>query len=287
MTVELSFAEYRLVLDPAHGGAIDRFDWNGEPLMRAVCGPTILDKASFPLVPFSNRVAHGCLAWQGREIRLAPNLPGTDHPHTLHGFGWLAPWQVAAASPTSARLTLSYPGGEWPWPFQAEQQFTLDSHGLTMALSVQNLGDSAMPAGLGFHPYFPRTAQTRYLGLHHGEWHNTPDCLPLSLDEHPVARDWWQGQPVDAHAVDTVYTEREGDLAIWWPERKLRLTLEPSANLPFTVVYSPPGEPFFCVEPVSHMTDAFNRADQGAQFATLAPGEVLRVSVRLSASTIA
>ena len=27
------------------------------------------------------------------------------------------------------------------------------------------------------------------------------------------------------------------------------------------IVYTPPGEDFFCVEPVSHMTDAINRMD--------------------------
>jgi aldose 1-epimerase len=57
------------------------------------------------------------------------------------------------------------------------------------------------------------------------------------------------------------------------------------APLDFLVVYTPPGRPFFCVEPVSHVTDAFNlaaagRTDTGSR--ALAPGETLRAAVTLS-----
>ena len=61
------------------------------------------------------------------------------------------------------------------------------------------------------------------------------------------------------------------------------MTAEPP--LDFLVVYTPPGRPFFCVEPVSHVTDAFNlaaaeRGDTGAR--ALERGETLRAVVRLS-----
>ena len=57
------------------------------------------------------------------------------------------------------------------------------------------------------------------------------------------------------------------------------------APLDFLVVYTPKGRSFFCAEPVSHMTDAFNlaaggRTDTGAR--TLAPGETLRAVVTLA-----
>ena len=55
--------------------------------------------------------------------------------------------------------------------------------------------------------------------------------------------------------------------------------------LDFLVVFTPRGRSFFCVEPVSHMTDAFNVSaagggDTGAR--TLEPGETLRAAVTLS-----
>jgi aldose 1-epimerase len=276
---------YRLELAPDRGGSVLRLDWRGEPLMRPNCGSTIFDVASFPLVPFSNRIARGRFNTGARKGRIAPNFPGSDHPHPLHGFGWLNTWDVVEQSADGAVLEHGYPGGEWPWPYRARQSFQLGAEGFTTALSVTNLGDAPMPAGLGFHPYFPRDAQTLYRGRHRGEWYNTPDCLPSSLDEHEEAIDWWQGRPVDARAVDTAYTGREGALEIDWPSRGLGVTIVPSDGLNTTVVFSPTGADFFCVEPVSHATDAINRAPETLTW--LEPGETAEVGMTISARLLA
>ena len=46
------------------------------------------------------------------------------------------------------------------------------------------------------------------------------------------------------------------------------------------MVYTPPGRGYFCVEPVTHMTDAINRMDvAGHGLRVLAPGETLQVLV--------
>ena len=57
--IELKAGEYFLALEPERGGSIARFGWRGQDLMRPTCGPSVLDVACFPLVPFSNRIAHG------------------------------------------------------------------------------------------------------------------------------------------------------------------------------------------------------------------------------------
>ncbi|MET0365504.1 MAG: aldose 1-epimerase [Sphingobium sp.] len=279
----LSAGEYRLDLAPERGGAVLRFDWRGTPLFRPVCGPSILDTACFPLVPFSNRIAHGRFQAGDRAVSLAPNFPDSDHPHCLHGFGWLSAWEVMEADGRSAVLRHRYPDGEWPWPYVAEQQLRLDAEGLTMALSVTNEGDAPMPAGLGFHPYFPRDPDTLYRGLHRGEWQNSADGLPERLDLRSEAQDWWDGAPVGSRAVDTLYTDREGALLLAWPSRDLALEMIPSPSLRHSVVDSPAGRDFFCVEPVTHMTNALNRADAEGGMDWLAPGETLSASVRMAA----
>ena len=280
--IELAAGDYRLVLEPARGGSIARFDWRGEPLLRPTGGPSIFDTACFPLVPFSNRIAHGRFRCGGREVVLAPNFPGSDNLHPLHGFGWLAAWAVVTHSAESAVLRHLHAAGEWPWNYAAEQSFTLDEGGLSHELSLTNLGDTPMPAGLGFHPYFPRNGETLYCGMHHGQWRTSADGLPLVLDSRGAAIDWWGGQPVGSRLVDTLYTGREGPLAVLWPERGIALEIAPSDNLGCTVVYTPPGADYFCVEPVSHMTDAINRPDGGDAMPMLGPGDTLSAAVRYS-----
>ena len=243
----------------------------------------VADAACFPLIPFSNRIAEGRFRWNGRDHTIAPNFPGSDHPHPLHGFGWLAAWEVLEASSSHALLDHCYPGGEWVWPYRAIQEVRLSPGGLELSLSLTNLGAEQMPAGIGFHPFFPRTRQTRYRGLHRGEWHNDQDCIPVKLDLGDALRDWWDGAPVGSRNVDTVFAGREGVLEIDWPERGLGLTLECSDSLPFTVVYTPENADWFCVEPVSHMTDAVNRDLAGSGLVSLAPQETLYGSVGIRA----
>jgi aldose 1-epimerase len=281
----LAAGDYRLVLEPARGGSIAEFRWRGEQLMRPTCGPCALDTACFPLVPFSNRIAYGRFAANGAAVCIAPNMPGTDHPHPLHGFGWLTAWDVLMQDASAAVLEHRYgDGGEWPWPYRARQRFTVGEDGLTMELSVQNRSASPMPAGLGFHPYFPRRADTVYCGRHRGEWRNSVDGLPQSLDQRAIARDWWDGAPVGSRQVDTVYCGRDGALSITWPDRALVLTLQPSENLAFTTVYTPADKDYFCIEPVSHGTDAINRGAAEHGLVWLAQEESLTATLSLSAA---
>ena len=48
-----------------------------------------------------------------------------------------------------------------------------------------------------------------------------------------------------------------------WPELGARLVMPAEAPLDYLVVFTPARRPFFCVEPVSHVTDAFNLAEAG------------------------
>ena len=280
----LTAGDYRLVVNPACGGAIARFDWRGQPLLRQQVGPSVLDAAAFPLVPFCNRIAHGRFTTPAGAVKLPPNMPGSDHPHPLHGFGWLASWTVTSHDWSRATIAHHHEAGDWPWTYRAEQHFALTQDGATFTLSVINLSDEPMPCGLGFHPYFPQDSSASYHGLHRCEWTTADDGLPVSLNCAAQPIDWWGNQPVAARAVDTCYADRHGPLTLTWPSRALQLTLEPSANLPCTTVFSPPGEHFFCVEPVSHPTDAINRRPEAIRW--LASGETMQVELAFRASRL-
>lgn len=276
----LAVGDFVLEIEPEAGGSIARFDWRGEPIFRRRCGEGPLNSASFPLVPFSNRIAFGRFEVDGETFSLAPNFPGQDHPHTLHGFGWLGAWKVASADDASISLKYLHEADEWPWPFEAEQRLSLTPAGLRHDLSVRNLGVTPMPAGLGFHPYFPATPRARYVGFHNGEWQTSADGLPVRLQREREARDWWDGQPIAARDVDTAYVERSGPLEIFWPERGMALRIDPSPALRFTIVYAPAGVNFFCVEPVSHETDALNRKGRRTGLRWLEAGDTFAVYAR-------
>ena len=101
MTV-LEKGSARLILAPETGGAIAGFTVNGRDVLRPAPAGVLdpLLTGNFPLVPFCNRVPNGRFVFEGREVALAPNLPG--HPHALHGQGWRAVWSVVRADAAEA-----------------------------------------------------------------------------------------------------------------------------------------------------------------------------------------
>lgn len=280
--IEIAAGDYRLLAAPARGGSILALEWRGQDVLRRAEGPGILDVACFPLVPYSNRIAGGRLRWRGREVRLAPNFPAADPVNPLHGFGWLCEWDVVDATADSLRLAHRHEGEGWPWPCRAELAYRQGADGLVARLALTNLADEPMPAGQGFHPYFPRDASTRFFGLHRGEW-TSEGGLPVSLEWREDAIDWWHGSPVGARPVDTVYAGRRGDLRLDWPERAMSVRIACSPELTHTSVFVPQGAGWFCVEPVSHATDALNRADGAGAMAGLLPGDTLTAEMRLAA----
>ena len=102
MELRLVSGRLELVLAPGTGGSIARLDWvDGErrtPVLRRgdPASGDVLSMASFPLVPYVNRIRGGRFSFRGREVVLQPNMAGDPSP--LHGQGWLAPWQVAESS---------------------------------------------------------------------------------------------------------------------------------------------------------------------------------------------
>lgn len=284
--ITIESGPWRLALDPAAGGSVTSLDWHGHPLLRRQLVAGVLNSGCFPLVPFSNRLRHSQFVWRGQKVQLPGNHPENPAEPAMHGLGWRLPWHVVLHGADRIGLAVDVASGDWPWAFRAEQDFRLYGTAAWFDLAITNLADMPMPAGLGFHPFFPCDAATRLQALHRGEWQVDADCLPTSLDRRDHARDWWAGQPVASRSVDTVYTDRSGPITIHWPGNRLGLNINPDDDLPFTTIYVPPGAPFFCAEPVSHSTDAFNRAEPGNGLRVLAPGERWRVSMQLTPFTM-
>lgn len=281
--IELSSGAYAMAIDPASGGSVAALTWNGEPVLRAQVSPGVLESGCFPLVPFCNRIADNRFAFGGHAVTLAPNHPGNPNDLVLHGFGWTSPWRVEEAGPARARISLDHPADQWPWPFRAEQAFALAGDGASLELAVTNLSDEPMPAGLGFHPYFPADERTYYTGLHKGEWQPDERILPGELVEHDRPIDWWHGAPIGSRRLDTVYTGREGPLTIAWRGRNMGAEIGFTPDLRFTHVYVPPEGGYCCIEPVSQIGDAFNHPREDRGFRTLAPGETWAVAMTLRA----
>lgn len=232
--------------------------------------------ASFPLVPYANRIAEGRFDFDGANYRLPLNFG--DHPHSLHGFGWQAKWTAKATGATTAQLVHDHGGDAgWPWPYRAEQQVALTALQLSISLSLFNAGDRPMPAGLGFHPYFMADAATTLRFGARSLWLSTPDMLPDREAPAGALGDWSRPAIVRGdRLIDNVYGGWDGAATI---ERGdgLRLTLT-ATGADWLHVYRPPGSADFCLEPVSHMPDAIHRGTMPI----LPPGDTASLSMTIA-----
>jgi aldose 1-epimerase len=247
--------------------------------------------ASFPLLPFCNRIRNGRASFEGREIRFPPNNPAQLSPHPLHGIGWQRPWKVITAQQSHASLTLDVPATDaWPWHFSAQQQFTLDEQQLAVTMTLTNLDHAAMPAGIGHHPYFPHTAGTKLASAVGAMWKSDAEMMPTALETTPEMERLREGVVLSELDLDNNFTGWERSAVIEWPGDaqgpRRSVTLRAQAPLDYFVLYCPAGADHFCAEPVSQCTDWLNLRPEYGQAAVggtrLAAGESLQASFTLA-----
>jgi aldose 1-epimerase len=150
-------------------------------------------------------------------------------------------------------------------------------------MTVRNQDTRPMPAGLGLHPYFPRTPDVRLTAQATGVWRNTPDMQPVEHTSVPPEWDFSKGKLISEMTVDNCFTGFAGKALIEWPARHRGLSIEASPEFGNLVVFVPPKQDFFCVEPVTNVNDGFNKLARGEPdtgVRVVQPGETLAGTVR-------
>ncbi|MGN6424823.1 MAG: aldose 1-epimerase [Asticcacaulis sp.] len=261
--LRLSCGDSVLDLNPDLGGSIARFTHKGADVMRPTPDDAtdVLQSSCFPLVPFCNRIRDGKFVVEGHKVQLSPNLG--DSPHTLHGQGWRNAWRVVEASASRAVLSYRHGADEWPWDYEATQVFELRDKGLRVYLNVTNLSRGHMPAGLGFHPYFNLTDQTRLKAHVDGVWISDDEVLPRNWHAGVLFKDWTHGDALKFDKlIDNCYTGFHGRAEVF-EGQNLTHVLRASPDCHWLHIYVPLGEDYFCAEPVNHMPDPFNQPNSG------------------------
>ncbi len=280
--------DWHLMIDAARGGQIVDCTWRGHSVFtRAPAGlwPEQALAGCFALVPYSNRIRNGALRFAGRTIRL--DTPGFAAPHALHGLGWRRAWTCCAPGPGEMTLVHTEAGTGWPWPYEACQRFSVVAGRLAMTLSVRNTGTEVMPAGIGFHPFFPRRPGIRISLTAEGVW--TTDPADPGLPEAWCALDPGANvfdKPLDALDLDNCFTGWNGLARLDYPDTDFSIELIAEPVFGNVVIYCPAGKNILCVEPVSHVNDAASLPglDPRQRLARLEPGETLSGTVILRAS---
>jgi len=278
--ITLANAYLRLDVAPQLGGGITRFDWRSEGVLEPIfrrCAQvgTHTDPnelACYPLVPYSNRIGAGRFQFGGRDFEVPCNRSGEPLP--LHGDGWLEPWQVEESTRERVRLVLDRSRGV-PYAYRAALTYALEGATLAITLEVANAARDAMPFGLGLHPFIARDADTELSAPANGLWLSGDDGLPVRHVSAPPAWQFGVSYPLPQALVNHAFSGWSGNASVEWAKRRLMLSI--GANTDYYVLYTPPGQDFFCFEPVDHPVNAVNLPGGGEAngMTVLARGERL------------
>jgi aldose 1-epimerase len=271
--IELRAGRLRCELLPELGGCVAGFWCDALPVLRSTPAAQLSSarqSGSYALVPFSNRIGHASLVWQGTQHPLVRN--DGDEPHAIHGVGWQRPWSVLDQDASSAMLAYEHrPDASWPFAFDCSHTLRLRAGALEMTLALTNQSAQAAPAGLGWHPSFVKRAGARIAFAASGRWE-------MGADRLPTVRSAARGLDGDCAELDVDHCFDGWDGVVRLDDGALRVTLR--SGLTRLVVFSQPARDEITVEPVSHVSNAVHLYAQGASAADLGlrilqPGESL------------
>lgn len=247
--LELVCGDMRLALRPDLGGCIAGL-WCGDmPVLRST--PTarlhsVRTSASYPLVPFSNRIANAQMHWAGAVYPLMPNF--APEAHAIHGVAWVRAWEVVTASDSAATLRYTHrPDATWPFAFTCLQICQLDDQGVTLRLHVTNEAAHPAPVGLGWHPFFVKRPESHVQFEAAGRWDMGDDNLP-TVRQASTGLDG----ACQALGIDHCFDGWAGTLHL----RDGQLHTQVQSSLNHLVVFTHPSKDFIAIEPVSHVNNA-------------------------------
>jgi aldose 1-epimerase len=226
------------------------------------------------LHPWANRLAGFDLAAGGRTVRLPAGPPLVrceEHGLPIHGLlGGSRHWRVRSASRDATRARLSavldfaaHPEllAAFPFPHVLALDAALDAGGLTVATTLTATGDVPVPVAFGFHPYL------RPPGADRATWRvDLPARRSLFADARGIPTGGREDQrpstlTLGTRAFDDGF-DRIADGAEFAVQGGVRrIAVRFVAGYAAAQVFSPPGGPFVCFEPMTAPTNALRSGD--------------------------
>jgi galactose mutarotase-like enzyme len=271
LTLTDTEAGARAVRAPARGGMLTGFSVGGREVL-------YLDRATFDdpaanvrggvpvLFPSPGKLAGDAWARDGRSGHLKQ-----------HGFARNRAWEVSATGTDEgawAALTLRADEGtraQYPWDFVATFTYRLRGRAVGIEMRVENHGETPMPFGVGFHPYFavPEAAKAGA---------RIPTRATRAFDNKEKREVAFAGFDLTAAEVDLHLHDHGGsEAALVLGDATITLTGSP--ELTHWVVWTLRGRDFVCLEPWSCPGDALNT---GERLLVLPPGGARSLSLAMA-----
>jgi aldose 1-epimerase len=253
------------------------------------------------LFPFCDRIPGGRYRFEGKEFRLPSNQ---EDGSAIHGLLYKMPGRLVSTSttPSARRVDLDWLLGEdagYPFRLALSVSYRLFRSGSGVAASIAfrvvNRGEGPAPVGFGWHPYF------HLPGLSADDMKISIPCehyVEVREDLMPTGRlvpvgeglssadyyDFRHSRSLGKGVYDIAYPiekeKGESGRTVELSSDTVSLAMNTQGAFSFFQLFTPPDRSAVALEPLSNVTDAFNRDDMGAL--TLLPGKAFSGSLTLS-----
>ncbi len=247
-----------VTVDPDHGGRLTSWRVGGSELLLRAATPAeagSIRSGCFLMAPWPGRLAGGRLRWRGWSYQ----LPRTHGRHAIHGLVHGVPWRVEAATGGTVELSVELQPLGWPFDGRVTQRIALAADRIMLQAVVE--ADRAMPAALGWHPWFLRRGAVPRVRVDAAATLASRDMIPTG-ELVPVGRltDLRAGPRLGRRRLDHAYVDVASPATITWPDLTLSLAFDPPLR---TVVVHTPANGF-CVEPQTAWPNAMGEAGAGS-----------------------
>ncbi len=297
-TIQHPLYAQSIAFAPGRGGCLLDLILEGESILDGCQTPQELDVnrwgKSVALYPFPNRLKDGQYQWEGQAYQFPINDGGTGN--ALHGFGTARPLEVIHLQLEEKQAVVTMQGkydGElpaYPFPLEFELSYELHSHGFFgLEMTLRNVGDQPIPAGMGWHPYFRLGKGIEALKL------QLPDVEMIGVDPRMIPTgkrydydEFDRLKAIGSTVLDNCFALSQEAVEAGVHLRNDRLQLRywqetGPGKFNYLQVFTPPMRESIAIEPMTCNVDAFNN---GEGLARLLPGEELRAKAGLLLSLI-
>lgn len=203
----------------------------------------------------------------------AIRLDGQDYPLARHGFARRQEFAVVAQASDAITLRLTDDAATravYPFAFELDLHYAVDGAGLSMAATVRNTGDAAMPFSIGFHPGFAWPLPGGGDKHAHRVIFAKREPGPIRrLDADGLVRAYEDTKVGEDGVLDLRESLFEADAMIWDQPTSRALCYEGGAadgmtapaidlaypDCPMLGIWQKPGANFICLEPWAGIAD--------------------------------
>lgn len=255
-------------IDLSSGGAITKLLIDGETLIKYPLKENDKKKGypSAVLFPFPNRIKDGKYEFENIEYSLEIN--DIESHNAIHGLVAFETFELISHTETKAICKFTYKGYNvgYPFPFDISLTYSLKRKSLSFSVEIINTGETNMPYGFGWHPYFGFSDESIT-----GMTLKVPNRKNLELNDRFLPTSEFKIEKEEKISLkntmlDNVYqlenVQTVSEVILKWKKKELKVSQKTGKDkLNYLVLSMPSSRDCIAIEPQTCSTDAFNNGD--------------------------